>query len=465
VKAIIALVCVAFLVIATLFITSGHSSLTLTHTVKSIGAGTPVSVQITNPHGVRRVNAYLEQNGAQYAVFEQTAPATRLWWKKDEAPRTLTFEAGKNKAPNLKEGKARLVVEAISNDLRGSTDSVATDVDVVLQAPRVIPDDAQHYINQGGMELVTFTTSGSWSEAGVKVGPYTFRSFPLPGKSADQRFAMFGYPWDLPPDVTPLVYARNAAGTEATAHFWFKLFPKKFRVRDFPIDDQLMEKLVNSVDPTGQLAPGPDLLSRFLKINGEMRRKNNQQLADLRYKTEEKILWNGPFIHWGKEEADFADVRNYIYHGKKVDQQVHLGFDLSDVQNGPVQAANDGRVVHAGDLGIYGNCVVVDHGYALQSIYGHMRQIDVKVGDMVKKGQKMGIAGQTGLAGGVHVHFSMQVDGVQTNPREWWDEHWIRDRILSKLAPDQVTASRSQSTAMADPPAHHHAAAKRKARR
>ena len=91
-----------------------------------------------------------------------------------------------------------------------------------------------------------------------------------------------------------------------------------------------MEKLVNSVDPTGQLAPGPDLLSRFLKINGEMRQKNNQQLADLRFKTEEKILWNGPFIHWGKEEADFADVRNYIYNGKKVDQQVHLGFDLSD---------------------------------------------------------------------------------------------------------------------------------------
>ena len=91
--------------------------------------------------------------------------------------------------------------------------------------------------------------------------------------------------------------------------------------------------------------------------------------------------------------TDFADVRNWIYKGKKIDQAVHLGFDLSDVQNAPVTAANDGRMVWADDLGIYGNCVVVDHGYALQSIYGHMRQIDVKVGDMVKKGQKMGIAG------------------------------------------------------------------------
>ena len=94
-----------------------------------------------------------------------------------------------------------------------------------------------------------------------------------------------------------------------------------------------------------------------------MRRKNNQTLSDLRFKTEEKVLWNGPFIHWGKEESLFADVRNYIYKGKKVDQQVHLGFDLSDVARSPVKAANDGKVVFAQDIGIYGNCVVVDHGY------------------------------------------------------------------------------------------------------
>ena len=53
----------------------------------------------------------------------------------------------------------------------------------------------------------------------------------------------------------------------------------------------------------------------------------------------------------------------------------------------------------------------------------------------MKKGQSLGVAGSTGLAGGVHVHFSMQIDGTQVNAREWWDEHWIHDRILSKLAP------------------------------
>jgi len=449
VKAIVILVGLIVVVVVALFTMSASPAVKLAP-VKTVGISTPVSAQVSDPHGLRRVSAYIEQGGAQYPLFEQKAPATRLFWKRHEADRTVTFDAGKTKAPNLKEGKAQLVVEAVSNDLRASTAKTTADVDVVLTAPRVIPDDAQHYINQGGMELVTFTATGAYNESGVKVGKYTFRSFPLPGKPADQRFAFFGYPWDLPPDITPLVYARNTAGTEATAHFWFKLFPKKFRVRDFELSDQLIQKLVNSVDPTGQILPGKDIAERFVYINSELRKKNNQQLADLRFKTEEKILWNGPFLHWGKEEADFADVRNYIYHGKKIDQQVHLGFDLSDVTNGPVSAANDGRVVWAADLGIYGNCVVLDHGYSLQSIYGHMREIDVKVGDMVKKGQKMGIAGETGLAGGVHVHFSMQVDGVQTNPREWWDEHWIKDRVLSKLDPSlaaTMTASASAAPA------------------
>lgn len=436
-KFIVALVALVVIVVIALMMLSSGTTLALTPAIQMIGASTPVTVELSNPHGVRHVSAYLEQNGAQFPVFEQNAPAHRLFWRRHQPAQRVSFQVGKKQAPSLKEGKATLVVEAVSDDLRGDTDRTSSDVTVVLAPPHVAADDLQHYINQAGMELVTFTVSGSWTEAGVKVGPHTFRSYPLPGRSPEQRFSMFAYPWDLPPNVAPVVYARNAAGTEATARFWFKLFPKKFRERDFVLDDALMKKLVDNIDQTGTLVPGPDLLSRFLKINGQMRKENNQQLYDLRLKTEEKILWNGPFIHWGKEEAMFADTRDYKYNGKQVDRQTHLGFDLSDVANGPVSAANSGRVVWAKDLGIYGNCVVIDHGYGLQSIYGHMQRLDVKEGDMVEKGGKIGIAGSTGLAEGVHVHFGMQIDGVQINPREWWDEHWIHDRILSKLMPER----------------------------
>jgi murein DD-endopeptidase MepM/ murein hydrolase activator NlpD len=80
--------------------------------------------------------------------------------------------------------------------------------------------------------------------------------------------------------------------------------------------------------------------------------------------------------------------------------------------------------------------VVIDHGFGLQSIYGHLSEFLVKKGDMVKKGQIIGKTGSTGLAGGDHLHFTMQVDGVQVNPVEWWDPHWVKDRILSKMGSD-----------------------------
>ena len=405
--------------------------------VTAVGSSTPVKVEVTGPYGIRRFTALLEQNGKQYRVFERRQPARRLsFMRLHEDPHTFDFEAGKQQAPALVAGKASLIVQAQSNDFLGRTVSATYDVNVELKPPRLVVDEDQHYINQGGSELVTFTVSGDWSEAGVKVGPHTFPSYPLPGKPKNERFSLFAFSWDLPVDTVPRVYARNAAGTEVTAPFSYKVFPKPPRKRDLDLTDAFLDKVVNQIDPTGS----GDLLTRFLHINRELRKQNNQTLANLAQKTENRMLWNGPFVQLANSEveAHFADVRTYIYKGKKVDEEAHLGFDLAATQHVPVLAANDGRVVWASDLGIYGNCIVLDHGYGLQSIYGHLSKIEVKVGDFVKKGQEMGRSGSTGLAGGDHLHFSMQVNGVQVTPVEWFDAHWIHDRILSKLAPQSV---------------------------
>jgi murein DD-endopeptidase MepM/ murein hydrolase activator NlpD len=428
------LVIVILLVIAvpvTLLVLSTGTNLKLDPPITSVGMVTPVQVHIENPHGIRRLTAVIEQDGTRYPVFDSSEAAHRVMFRRrHQGTQIRRFRIGKQQAPALHDGKARLIIEAQSNDLRGRTDSVESDIQIITQPPRVSADGAQHYINQGGAELVVFTPSGYVTDSGVRVGKYTFRSFSHPSQSGS-RFSLFAYPWDLADNVVPVVYAGNPTGTEATARFWYKLFPKKFRSRDLPIDDAFLDKVVNQIDPGGS----GDLLSRFLKINGETRRKNNQTLADLRLKTADKFLWSGPFLPLTNAavESAFADRRSYFYKGKKVDEQVHLGFDLAVTLHVAVPAANDGRVVWADNLGIYGNCVVIDHGYGLQSIYGHLSEIAVKPGDMVKKSQPLGKSGSTGLAGGDHLHFSMQVDGVQVNPIEWWDEHWIKDRILSKV--------------------------------
>ncbi|HLI84979.1 MAG TPA: hypothetical protein VKV17_13740, partial [Bryobacteraceae bacterium] len=134
--------------VAGLLIVSDTTAVNFTAPVKNIGVTTPVSVQLSNPHGVRRISAYVEQDGARYSIFEKSSPSHHFVFSGNAGPQTVTFDAGKDKAPNLKEGKARLVVEAVSNDFRGSTTTAASDVDVILAAPRVIADDLQHYINQ-----------------------------------------------------------------------------------------------------------------------------------------------------------------------------------------------------------------------------------------------------------------------------------------------------------------------------
>ena len=110
------------------------------------------------------------------------------------------------------------------------------------------------------------------------------------------------------------------------------------------------------------------------------------------------MLWDGAFRQLANSqvESGFADHRTYLYEGDEVDQQVHLGFDLASTANAPIRASNNGVVVRADYFGIYGNCVIVDHGMGLQSLYAHLSSIAVSPGDEVEQGQRLGLSGQTG---------------------------------------------------------------------
>jgi murein DD-endopeptidase MepM/ murein hydrolase activator NlpD len=90
-------------------------------------------------------------------------------------------------------------------------------------------------------------------------------------------------------------------------------------------------------------------------------------------------------------------------------------------------------VVFSDNLGIYGNTVVIDHGFGLFSMYSHLSELNVQSGQMVSRGDIIARTGSTGLAGGDHLHFSMLVHGTFVNPVEWWDSVWIENNVSSKI--------------------------------
>lgn len=100
----------------------------------------------------------------------------------------------------------------------------------------------------------------------------------------------------------------------------------------------------------------------------------------------------------------------------------HDGIDIGNKAYPTIYAAGAGKVVEAGRTGGYGNYVVIDHGNGFKSLYAHLSSYSVKVGDWVKKGQKIAKMGNTGTSTGTHLHFEIQVNGVPTDPTKYLEK-------------------------------------------
>ena len=397
-----------------------------------------------------RVDVVVEQNGKTFEVFtldegSLVSPGGSGVVAQENADRLYVMRPiGKRSIPELQAGPARIVARAsrpVLYGLRQLESTVTRDVQVRLQPPRVAVLSTFHFINHGGSEFVVYRATPEDVQSGVRVGDKEYPGFPAAavGIRADPalRVAFFALLYDQPLNTKIDVFARDPAANQVLAPLDYRVFPKPYRKSRIDIDDRFLQRVVPAIAsnvPDEQI-PTDDVLAGFLKINGDLRRKNNQYLRDLAKKTTPEMLFMDAFQQLGNSqvEAGFAGSRTYVYNGKDVDQQVHLGFDLAVTAQSPISAAQRGVVMHAGDLGIYGNCVVIDHGLGVQSLYGHLTTIDVKAGDTVEKGRQIGRSGMTGLAGGDHLHFTMLVGGEQVTPVDWWSAQWLQDRVLRKI--------------------------------
>ncbi len=120
-----------------------------------------------------------------------------------------------------------------------------------------------------------------------------------------------------------------------------------------------------------------------------------------------------------KEKCNIVSGFGMRYHPILHHRRMHTGIDLTAQQGTPVYATADGRVTTAGrgeGTSGYGICVIVDHGYGYQTLYGHLSRVAVRPGQRVKRGEMIGYVGHTGLAQGNHLHYEVIQNGNKVNP-------------------------------------------------
>lgn len=436
----VGLVLLAFVALG-LFRAGSEPDIEIRPGMPAIGKQTPIEIEISEPRrGLTHVTVEFLQGDESVALADKAYPPSSQFfpWSVKTERDTFAVEAGKQVLSKLTGGSAiiRVTAERAGTWLRHPDPAIEEiTLPVRLTPPSIQVTSTQTYVTQGGCETVTYRVGEMAVRDGVRAGSWWFPGYRLPGGDKQDRFALFAVPFDMA-QADVRLFAEDDAGNSAEREFIDKFFPKDFKTDNINISDAFLDKVVPEIlGQSTEIKDAGDPLKNYLAINRDLRKKNGETLVKLAKKSKPAFLWNEAFMAMPNSQvtATFGEKRTYFYRGRVIDHQDHLGYDQAVTRRAPVPAANSGIVVFAGYFGIYGNAVVIDHGYGLQSIYGHLSSVDVTEEQEVSIGDIIGRTGETGLAGGDHLHFCTLLQGLPVNPTEWWDSHWIKDRISRKL--------------------------------
>ncbi len=124
--------------------------------------------------------------------------------------------------------------------------------------------------------------------------------------------------------------------------------------------------------------------------------------------------------------------------------KMHTGIDFTAPKGTPIQATGAGKVIKVQHSGTgYGKHVIIDHGHGYRTLYGHMSSVDVKVGEQVKRGQRIGLVGSTGTSTAPHCHYEVHLHGKKVNPI-----HYCMDGLSPKEYQEMVKAAEMANQSM-----------------
>jgi len=398
--------------------------------IKLIGKQKIIEITFSDSKsGLSHLTAEIIQDNKDQILIDKIIPARGK--KQEIMPVNIDSVALK-----LHDGAAIINITAKDHSLFKNQTILSREVIIDTIPPRITLFKAINNINQGGTCFIAYRTSKPTPTTGVYVNDYFTPGYTLLLDNKPTFVTYFAIPINATKTKTKItVFARDDAGNQSNIALPCTIKGKNFRTDKMNLSENFLQQKMPEFQAMVPALKDKALLDVFIYVNSQMRNENFLTIQAICQKSTPKKLWEGTFLRMRKAAsmALFGDKRYYLSEGKVVAESLHVGVDLASTAQAAIEAANNGIVVFAGTLGIYGNAVIIDHGLGLFSLYGHLSSIEATVGKNVQEKEIIGRSGMSGLAGGDHLHFSIIVGGQFVIPQEWWDPHWIKDNINKKM--------------------------------
>jgi murein DD-endopeptidase MepM/ murein hydrolase activator NlpD len=409
----------------------------------ALGSNATVTIEAADPKsGLRKLWVSVLHKGGETILLDKIFPSAGIFsgGQVHEDKVSIAFDPA---SKGIEDGKVMLRIMARDFSWRrmmqGNAFYQEQEIIIDTRAPEIDVISKVHYLSQGGTGLVIYKLLEQCPTSGVQVGDYFYPGYNGHFSDTKLYMAFIAVAHDQPASTPISATAVDYAGNTGSSGLAYRINPRRFKSDTIKVSDGFLRWKMPEFRSQVAVAPDATDLAVYLKVNGDLRAANYETIQEATSQCDRKVHWQDAFLRLpgAANKAGFADRRAYVYNGKQVDRQIHLGIDLASLANSPVPAANGGKVVLTDTVGIYGKTVIIDHGFGLFSMYSHLSHIGVSQGQSVSRGDTIGKTGTSGLAGGDHLHFSMLVNGTFVNPVEWWDTQWLEHNITSKMASAQ----------------------------
>lgn len=426
------------------FLEKTPPSISLKEAPLGIGADeVPLKIEISDPDaGLDEVIVRISQRNQPKELLRKSFD------KQHSRGETFTIPL-KGKELGLREGNAELQVLAFDRSLWSNGSVISKSLPVNFIKPHIQVVTPQQNGVLGGSELVFYKilgkapkTQGVLSKEGFYPG-FPAKEWDPTFKSYDTLYvSLFPIPQGFTQSNDSMqLIARDDIGNSTSAPFNYRVRQRRwsgFRVTlneqsGMKLKDQLVAYANETKTPvtlSGDLRADLRSLMRAISASDEALVLNSLSAPELRK------LWTGYFLKpvGANPSNSVGDSRTVLVGGSELLKNTASGVRFAVSSRSAVVSANSGKVAFVGDLGLLGKTVVIDHGFGLATVYGHLSETSAPLGSTVAKNQPIGRTGTTGFALSEEVSFEVRLHGVPVSPNEWWDESWVTDHIDNKVA-------------------------------